>query len=130
MSEDKNSFVSVGMPVGPARLTISAPNVTGLSVHLNDLTEVDPVDGVSAISGVIENIQMIDAAATLVFIRPTAPAVAAPSSIAPNIPSDGKTCAHGAMRYKEGTSKQGKPYKGWFCTQPMGQGQCPAQFAN
>lgn len=130
MSEVTNSFVSVGMPLGSARLTISAPNTLGLSVHLNELTEVDPMDEISAISAILENIQAIDAASTLVF-GGSKPAYQASTPAAPTTQTEGKTCAHGAMKYKTGTSKKnGKPYAGWFCTAPMGAQQCDAIFSN
>ena len=35
------------------------------------------------------------------------------------------TCQHGERIYKEGVSKQGKSYKGWFCPQ----NSCQAQWA-
>lgn len=40
-----------------------------------------------------------------------------------------ETCKHGQMKLKEGTSKAGKPYKGYVCgadkTAPFGGDQCP-----
>lgn len=38
-------------------------------------------------------------------------------------------CSHGEMQFKSGTSKQGKPWKGFFCPTPKGTSdQCDAQF--
>jgi hypothetical protein len=37
-------------------------------------------------------------------------------------------CVHGAMTWKEGIGKTGKPYSGWVCDTPKDQGQCPAQW--
>jgi hypothetical protein len=37
-------------------------------------------------------------------------------------------CKHGAMQWKEGIGKTGKPYSGWVCTTPKDEGQCPARW--
>lgn len=38
-------------------------------------------------------------------------------------------CVHGAMTYREGTSKAGKPYRAFFCPTPKGTvGQCQPEF--
>lgn len=39
------------------------------------------------------------------------------------------TCAHGARSWKSGTSKNGKPYNGWFCTSNDRDNQCPPQWS-
>lgn len=41
----------------------------------------------------------------------------------------GPSCAHGPRTYKEGVSKQGKPYKAWFCSSQDRNNQCPAEWA-
>lgn len=42
---------------------------------------------------------------------------------------EGPLCDCGSvMQYREGTSKTGKPYKGWFCSKP--QSQCPPMWLN
>lgn len=46
---------------------------------------------------------------------PTATPVAAPS--APS--SEGQSCKHGAMQYKEGVSAKG-PWRAWMCAAPKG----------
>jgi hypothetical protein len=43
-------------------------------------------------------------------------------------PAAGKSCVHGAMVYREGTSAKG-PWKAWFCGTPKGTpGQCSPEF--
>jgi hypothetical protein len=37
-------------------------------------------------------------------------------------------CQHGAMIYKEGVGKTGKPYKGFVCTEKNRDFQCPARW--
>lgn len=34
--------------------------------------------------------------------------------------SEGQSCKHGAMVYREGTNAQGKSWKGWMCAAPKG----------
>jgi hypothetical protein len=50
-----------------------------------------------------------------------APIGSAPAEAAPNGPG----CPHGPMKWKSGTSKNGKPYKGWFCVDDV----CSPQWA-
>ena len=44
--------------------------------------------------------------------------------IEPQVPH----CHHGLMIMREGTSKTGKPYKGYFCTERLKSKQCPAKW--
>lgn len=37
-------------------------------------------------------------------------------------------CQHGLMYLREGTSKAGKPYKGYMCTEKMKSKQCPPKW--
>jgi hypothetical protein len=55
---------------------------------------------------------------------------AAPSWSQPATPAPGSgpACRHGAMQYKEGTSKAGKPYKMWACGSGNRQDQCDPQW--
>lgn len=39
------------------------------------------------------------------------------------------SCRHGAMNYKEGQSKAGKAYKGWFCSSTNRNDSCSPQWA-
>lgn len=41
----------------------------------------------------------------------------------------GPVCSHGPRKWREGTSKNGKPYRGWFCTSTNRNDQCPAEWA-
>lgn len=42
---------------------------------------------------------------------------------------EAKYCAHGERSYKEGVSKAGKPYKGYFCTSQDKDNQCSPEWA-
>ena len=121
------------------RLTISATNIPAVMSHLNDLTEPDETDpnGLSALDGMLDHLELIDKA---VMVKkglggtPSTP-ISPDGGFTPGgyeTPAEQptKTCAHGAMKYKEGTSKAGKAYKGYFCPAPMGQNQCKAVFVN
>jgi hypothetical protein len=67
------------------------------------------------------------------------PAKAAPAGPAPwDTPADpfgssttapAPACEHGPRLWKEGTSKQGKPWKGWFCPNRDRNNQCKPQWA-
>lgn len=46
----------------------------------------------------------------------------APQQSAPQ--GDGRTCAHGAMTYREGTKKDGNQYKAYFCPERDRNQQC------
>lgn len=55
--------------------------------------------------------------------------VAAPPAPAPAVANAGApACRHGAMVFKEGVSKAGKPYKMWSCTSTNRQEQCDPQW--
>jgi hypothetical protein len=42
---------------------------------------------------------------------------------------DGKFCIHGAMTFRSGTGKTGKPYSAYFCPSPKGTpNQCDPEF--
>lgn len=61
------------------------------------------------------------AAVTQVF--PGATVVSNPGPVYPEptqTSSNGNTCKHGAMVYKDGTNAQGKPWKAYMCPAPRG----------
>lgn len=124
-----SEFVSVGINIGPARLTISAANAGSLMQQLNGLLEADELDpeGLSPISTLVDGISTIHTASEVKFAmsRPQPVVNATPVASAPG---DAPTCAHGSMKWKEGTSKAGNNYKGWFCQAPYGQPKCDAKF--
>lgn len=133
MSE--HDFVSLGINLGKdrytnPRLTFSASNIPSLVGQLNELNEIDEVDEISPISVIMEHLATIDAAVILSNgLNPSAQAVTDGAPASP--PEAGKSCKHGAMKFKEGvSSKNNKPYKGYFCTAPYGQTKCDAIFIN
>lgn len=140
MSE--HDFVSIGIPLGTSRLTISATTIGSMVGYLNDLNEVDETDpeGMSPINTVLDHVNTINAAVNIkmpgMALQPQASAprpggfnqpAAAPNAAAP-APA-GQTCQHGAMTFRSGTSNAtGKPYSGYFCPAPRGANQCKPVF--
>jgi hypothetical protein len=129
-----HDFLSVGIPMGTSRLTISATSVGAMVGYLNDLNEVDETDpeGMSPINSVLDHINTINAAVAVKLpgMAPSAPA-ASNSAPAQQGNSNVKTCVHGVMTYREGTSNAtGKPYKAYFCPAPRGANQCKPEFLN
>lgn len=46
-------------------------------------------------------------------------------------PSPGSpSCNHGSMEWKEGVSRAGKAYKGYYCKAPRGQASCSPVYIN
>ena len=124
MSE-ANEFVSLGINIGPARLTISAPTVEALVGHLNALAEVDEVEGLSTYNSVVDHVEVLVKGAEVKFAMSqpfNRPATSAPSSSVPS--GDAPVCPHGTMKWKTGTTKSGpnvgKNYEGYFCPAPFG----------
>lgn len=50
------------------------------------------------------------------------------SPVAQQPQQHGPSCQHGAMIYREGTSKSGKPYKAYFCPSQDRNNQCDPQW--
>jgi len=135
----ENTFVSLGINLGTdrytdPRLTLSAQDVAGIVQHLNDLNEEDPVEGTSPIGDVLAHINTIDAAVNVARgLNPNNQTGNAVASAPAAPPAEVPTCQHGAMRFRSGTTKAGpnagKQYEAYFCTAPMGPGQCkPVNF--
>lgn len=126
------SFISLGMQLGAARLTISAESVDELGVFLSALTENDDPDGMAPIDAICDSINTINAATLLKGLAgsPAPAANSASNSPAQSAPAvSGQNCQHGPMKYKEGVGKNG-PYKAWFCNAPFGKPKCDAIFIN
>lgn len=121
-------FIPLGNDRTNAGLTVRAETIDELAGVLADLNTSDETEE-SKLSKLLGDVLTIKGAVELTFPQPVAqskPAVTHPQAKAS--PSDAPTCSHGAMTWKEGTSKQGNAYKGWFCPAPFGQTQCKAQF--
>ncbi len=92
-----------------------------LSQQLQDLEELLPQ--VAAVEDVINAIGAVAG----VKVQASAPA----QNNAPG-PDGAPVCAKGCgpKAWREGVSKRtGKPYKGWYCTNPVKDDQCPVQWA-
>ena len=136
MSE--HDFLSLNIQLGSGnRLTLSTSNVAGMNQFLNDLNFVDETDpeALSALDEILTHVETINAAVLVKF--PQASGGAGPAgNTAGNAPAaaPGKSCQHGPMTFREGTTKSGpragQPYKGWFCPAPRGTNQCAPEFVN
>lgn len=123
------------MPLGKSRsnagLTVRAESVDELNATLKDLTDSDSTE-VSKLNDVIDSVLAINAALELKGLNVQETPSYAPKSTHPqasaSAPADAPTCAHGSMKWKEGTSQKGNAYKGWFCPAPFGQSKCEPKF--
>lgn len=122
-------FIPLGNDRTNAGLTVRAENVDELVGVLADLNTTDETEE-SKLSVLLNDVRTIKGAVELI-LPSQAPSQAKPVTHpqAQSAPTDAPTCAHGSMKWKEGSSKStGKPYKGWFCGAPYGQTQCSPQF--
>lgn len=124
-------FVPFGSGYGNPGLTVRAESTDELQAILNNLS--NPVDddpeSVSKLDDLLNGVLTIKAAVALKFPQEDKPkASSKPAPQATATPDSAPTCAHGSMKWKEGTSRAGNAYKGWFCPAPLGQTQCKAQF--
>lgn len=134
MSE--HDFISLNIQIGSGnRITISTADVAGMTKILNDLNYVDETDpeGISALDEILTHVETVNAAVLLKFPQVSGGAGPAGNTSAPV--EAGKSCKHGPMVWREGTTKSGpntgKPYKGWFCPAPRGtHDQCKPDFVN
>lgn len=128
-------FIPLGKGRSNAGLTLRAENVDEMNAVLKDLVDSANPDELSKLNDVLDSVVTINAALELKGLNVQEAPVynSAPKTTHPqatSAPADAPVCSHGAMKWKEGTSKQGNAYKGWFCPAPYGVagGQCPAKF--
>lgn len=125
-------FLPFGEGYGKPGLTIRTDSVEELNSIFAQLSEgVDPsdADSLSKLDELLTNVDTIRAAVLLKF--PQEPKQAKTSYTKPAEPTQanasGHVCAHGPMKYKEGTGAKGA-WKGFFCTAPRGTQQCDVQW--
>lgn len=134
MSDQTNDGVYLVIPFSNGnygtRLTVGSASVAGVQKHLTDLLDVDETDpeGFSAMDSILDSVVTIEAAIALKM--PKKETASAPQVAPANVPA-GKSCNHGPMKFKEGiSSRNQKPYKGYFCQAPYGSQKCDAIFIN
>ena len=122
-------FVPLGEGRSNPGLTLRAESIEELEAILDALNVSDETEE-SQLSRLLNHAATIKAGVDLVFPQQTQtkPTAAVTHPQAQSTPSDAPSCSHGSMKWREGVSKQGNPYKGWFCPAPFGQTQCKAQF--
>lgn len=123
-------FIPLGNDRSNAGLTVRAESIDEVNAILGNLSETGE-DEVSKLDNLLDGVLTVKAGVELKFPAPTPPvrqaSVTHPQ--AQTVPADAQSCAHGPMKWKEGTSKSsGKAYKGWFCGAPYGQTQCEPKF--
>lgn len=125
-------FVPFGSGYGNPGLTIRAESTEELQAILDNLSNPvdDDPDSPSNLNDLLDGVLTIKSAVALKFPQEDKPKPQAykPSPQVTAPASDNPSCSHGPMKWKEGTSRAGNAYKGWFCTAPLGQTQCKAQF--
>jgi|ERR1044071_5826048 hypothetical protein len=123
-------FIPLGNDRSNAGLTVRAESINEVNAVLDDLSMPLDEGAESKLSSLLNGVREVKAAVDLIFPAPvqTAPRAQVTHPQAKATPADAPTCAHGSMQYKEGVSKQGKAYKGWFCPAPYGQTKCDAQW--
>lgn len=123
-------FMPLGNDRSNAGLTVRAETIDELNAVLKDLTDSANPEELSKLDDVLDSVLAIKGGLELkgMNVAASAPKQAVNHPQATSAPADAPTCAHGNMKWKEGTSKQGNAYKGWFCPAPYGQTQCPAKF--
>jgi hypothetical protein len=126
-------FIPLGKGRSNAGLTVRAENIDEMNAVLKDLTDSANPEELSKLDETLDSVLAINAALELKGLNVPEPAQSYPAKAsthpqaAPAAP-DAPSCSHGPMKWKEGTSQQGKQYKGWFCPAPYGQSQCKPQF--
>jgi hypothetical protein len=134
LSDQNHDFVSLGLNVGQHRLTISASSVAELVKHLSDLTQEDEIEGTSAISDVLANLELITKAAMVSNgFAGTTPSPASPDGGSPggyDTSNQPPTCDNHQQPMKwvaDGVVKAGqnagKHYSAWQCSAPFRAGQ-------
>lgn len=127
MSE--HDFISLGIPVGTSRLTISATSVTNLNGFLTELNtddETDPENPIAPISDILDHVNTITAAvnAKMPQASPVGGGYSQPQASAP-APSAAPTCdthqlpmkweANGTVRSGQNA---GRHFQAWKCVAP------------
>lgn len=122
-------FLPFGTGYGNPGLTIRAESTDELIAVLEDLSSED--GETSKLDRLLDDVLTVKGAVLLKFPQEEKPvrqtSVTHPQAQTSS-PADAPTCSHGTMKYKEGQSKAGNAYKGWFCPAPFGQAQCKPQF--
>lgn len=127
-------FIPFGAGYGNPGLTVRADTVDELKAIFAELSEQDDPEGASKLDGILDGVAVVNAGVLLKGLGSKPEPVAAKPVVthpqAQSTPGDAPSCAHGPMKYKEGTGKSGKNYKAWFCPAPYGQTQCKPEFIN
>lgn len=122
-------FIPFGQGYGNPGLTLRADTVDELNSIFGELSATGE-DEVSKLDGILEGVKTVNAGVLLKGLSVAKPEPKAPVTHpqASSAPSDAPSCSHGPRGYKEGVSKAGNNYKGWFCNAPYGQTKCAPQF--
>lgn len=98
-------------------INVYADGGADLETQLTSLQDVTAL--ITTTAQALAGVEAISQGAQVVSSS-TNPANVAPNRQAP-LKAEGPICKHGAMTYKSGTAKNGKPWKAWMCVAPKGQ---------
>lgn len=123
-------FIPFGAGYGNPGLTLRGDTADELLAIVKDLGDAANEEEVSKLDQILDGVSLVNAGVSLkglsVKQEPKHQATSHPQATSSG--GEAKTCSHGAMKWKEGVSKAGNNYKGWFCNAPYGQTKCAAQF--
>lgn len=124
-------FIPFGAGYGNPGLTIRADTADELAAIFDDLASKADGEETSKLDRILDGVMLVNAGVTLKGLSVAKPEVKTQATTHPqasSAPSSTPSCSHGDMKWKEGVSKAGNNYKGWFCNAPYGQTKCAAQF--
>lgn len=120
---------------GGALINVYAESDFELKDQLKALTEALAPEIIAAEQALaaVSNVVYTPPASQQQAAAPEPPPFAQPqqgsySQSSPVAQQHGPSCQHGAMVYREGTSKSGAPYKAYFCPSQNRKNQCDPQW--
>lgn len=139
--QSKRLQVNVKSP-GGTLINIYAASEAELSYHLEAVERLVPQ--IAALEGVIVGTSAAASVAAPPSQQPAAVPSQQPAAAAPweqqrqqpqhqpqHQPQQGQSatpqCQHGARQFKQGTSRDGRPWRAWMCPAPKGQ-SCPPEW--
>jgi hypothetical protein len=121
-NDDWKMQVSYKTPAGDL-INIRANTAEELSVNLEAVG--DYATQIAATQAKIAGAFTVAPLSTSSFTASTPPPSFSPPASVQTASATGPTCIHGPRLHKSGiSSKTGKPYAMWVCTQPQGADQC------
>ena len=127
---DGHDFISLGIPLGSARLTISATsvaNLAGFLMELNSEDQTDPENPIAPISDILDHVNTINAAVNLKMPQPESrsantqaaqPAASTPAGNAPLCDTHQRPMVWEANGTVKTGQNAGRHFQAWKCSAP------------